>query len=71
MIDMTITVACDGCENEKAIDLDDGDPWVDYETKIDNALEAAGWYTNADGEWCPKCAHAAKARWDRTAYDPR
>lgn len=65
MIDMTITVSCDGCGAEKSIDLDDGSPFDEHDIKIEKALKAGGWYQNMDGEWCPKCAPEARQKWER------
>lgn len=60
--DMTITVSCDtrGCTEEISIDLDSGSLFDDYETRIEKAIEKAGWYINADGEYCK--THAKKSR---------
>jgi len=56
VIDKTITITCDGrgCDAELSIDLDDGSPFVDDDTKIDNYLESKGWSHTYDGEFCPK-----------------
>lgn len=64
MIDMNITVSCDGCDAEKWIDLDDGSQ-RDHESIIETSLVKSGWYQNLDGEWCPKCAPEARRRWEQ------
>ena len=63
--DMTITVMCDGrgCTNTKEIDLDYGKAFDDYETRINKALESAGWYINLDGDYCRQCKSKAMAYW--------
>lgn len=65
MIDMTITVNCDGCGAEKIIDLDDGSTFDASEIKIEKAMLKSGWYFNLDGEWCPKCAPEARRKWEQ------
>ena len=63
--DMTITVSCDtrGCTEEILIDLESGNLFDDYETRIDKSLEKAGWYINMDGEYCKKHAAQEEKRW--------
>jgi hypothetical protein len=63
--DMTIVVMCDLCSEETNIDLDDGHPWDDYEIRIEKALERDGWYSNMDGDYCPKCSDQARKEWSK------
>ena len=57
VIDKTIAITCDGrgCYEELSIDLDDGSPFEDDDTKIDKFLESKGWIHTYDGEFCQKC----------------
>lgn len=65
--DMTITVQCDGphCDEEIDIDLDDGPIFDDDETRIEKRLKAAGWYSNMDGDYCPKHAQYGRNKWSK------
>jgi hypothetical protein len=62
---MVITVQCDGrrCDEEMEVNLEDGSPFEDYDTKIEKAFENAGWYINMDGDYCKKCSDCAKKEW--------
>ena len=61
---MTITIECDGNDclgtGEIEIDLSEGDWTETSEMKIEHALKRARWYSNYDGDYCPKCADQAK-----------
>lgn len=63
MIDKTITITCDGrgCNAELLLDLDDGSPFTDDQTKIENFLTSKAWTWNYDGEFCKNCTTKRKA----------
>lgn len=63
--DMTIVVMCDHCENEIEIDLESGNVNDDYDVRVEKSLLEAGWYSNLDGDYCPKCKEQAKREWER------